>query len=82
MDDASIKHDLYGTDVKTVVDLNNMGWRMYRGEKVIVRGGVQNVYECLSMLMEIYTLGYSNGVKDKGTGLGMISKDKSMSDKA
>ena len=38
-----------------------MGWRMYRG-------GAQNVYECLSMLMEIYTLGYSNGVKDKGAG--------------
>ena len=51
----SVKHDC-------------MGWRMYRGEKVIVRGGEQNVYECLSMLMEVYTLGYSNGVKDKGAG--------------
>lgn len=51
----SVKHDC-------------MGWRMYRGEKVIVRGGAQNVYECLSMLMEIYTFGYSNGVKDKGAG--------------
>ena len=28
----SVKHDC-------------MGWRMYRGEKVIVRGGAQNVYE-------------------------------------
>ena len=51
----SVKHDC-------------MGWRLYRGEKVIVRCGAQNVYECLSMLMEIYTFGYSNGVKDKGVG--------------
>lgn len=51
----SVKHDC-------------MGCRLYRGEKVIAKGGAQNVYECLSMLMEVYTLGYSNGVKDKGTG--------------
>lgn len=51
----SVKHDC-------------MGWRLYRDEKVIARGGAQNVYECLSMLMEIYTFGYSNGVKDKGVG--------------
>lgn len=29
----SVKHDC-------------MGWRMYRGEKVIVRGGAQNVCLC------------------------------------